>query len=309
VVQKLSLVHDSHGIHTGKVLFQWSSLRHVPVSRSYLPYQPGSAAWDYFHGNGIDQDTDGNLIVSARNTWGIYKISVRTGRILWEVGGQGDHQLKLPWCYQHDVTVLGDDEYGVFDDGAVGPDCVGARSWHPSRGLIFRVNPSHKPAEVTLVNAYTHHPAIHSEYLGSMQRLSDGNVVVGWGDVPQITEYSASGRDVLMDLSLSHDSFRGFRYPWVGHPLTLPAVAAETNGSATDVWASWNGATAAVAWRLLGGATPATLTAVGGPLHRQGFETQFSLNQRYPYVAVQALSSTGQVLGTSRTISPLALPG
>ena len=106
VVQKVSLVHDSSGIHTGRVLFQWSASRHVPVTQSHVP-PPQGRPWDYFHGNAIAQDTDGNLLVSSRNTWGIYKISATTGRIMWEVGAKGDQTLSEPWCYQHDIVPAG----------------------------------------------------------------------------------------------------------------------------------------------------------------------------------------------------------
>src|SRR6202030_2155066 len=111
VVQKLALVRDSRGIHTGRVLFQWRSLRHVPVSDSYTGNPGDGGAWDYFHGNAIAQDADGNLLISSRNTWGIYKISARTGQILWQVGGKRDHRLSHPWCFQHDIDPLGNNEY------------------------------------------------------------------------------------------------------------------------------------------------------------------------------------------------------
>jgi hypothetical protein len=306
VVQKLSLVHDSHGIHTGKVLFQWRSLRHVPLSASYAGDPGNGGAWDYFHGNAIAQDTDGNLVISSRNTWGIYKISARTGRIIWQVGARGDHRITHRWCYQHDIDPLGNNEYSLFDDGGVGPICFPGTSEHASRGLIIRVDPSRRPAGVRVVHAFAHHPAIDAGYLGSVQRLSNGDVLVDWGNEPQITQYSPNGK-VLMDLSLSHDSYRGFRYPWVGSPVDRPSVAAHTSASGTSVWASWNGSTQVVSWRVLAGATPASLAAVSAPTHRQGFETRISLKRRYAEVAVQALSASGQVLGTSKTVSTLKL--
>jgi hypothetical protein len=110
VAQKVSLVQDSSGIHTGSVLFQWSSLSDVPVSESKVT--PTGSTWDYFHGNAISEDTDGNLLVSARNTWGIYKIddipaTAGYGHVVWEVGAKGDHTLSEPWCYQHDVLTVG----------------------------------------------------------------------------------------------------------------------------------------------------------------------------------------------------------
>lgn len=301
VVQKLSLLRGPDGIHTGRVLFQWSTQGHIPLSASYLPYPGQGASWDFFHGNSIDQDSDGNLIVSGRNTWGIYKISVRTGRILWQVGGRGDSQLPGPWCYQHDVTALGHGEYALFDDGASGPGCLDNGTWHPSRGLIFRVTPNRRRAKLSLVRTYTHHPAIYSGYLGSIQPLGDGDVVVDWGVVPEITEYGADGRNVLMDLSLSHDSYRGSRYRWAGRPVAAPSVAGSIHGSGTDVWASWNGATEAIRWRVLGGTTPGKLRAVAAPVPRSGFETLIALGRVYPYVAVEALNSAGQALARSNT--------
>lgn len=305
VVQKLSLVHDSHGIHTGRVLFQWNSLRHVPPSDSYAGNPGTGGAWDYFHGNAIAQDTDGNLLISARDTWAIYKVSVKTGQILWQVGGKGDHRLGHPWCFQHDIDALGNNEYSLFDDGGLGPGCW-MQSEHASRGLIIRVDPSKHPAGVTLVHAYTHRPAIETGYLGSVQRLGSGDVVVDWGSEPEITQYSPDGSKIVMDLSLSFQSYRGFRYPWVGTPTTRPSVAAGLSHSGTKVWASWNGATRVVAWRVLAGPTPSLLTAAGPPVGREGFETRISLHRRYSEVAVQALGPGSQVLGTSAPVSTRA---
>lgn len=305
VVQKLSLVRDSRGIHTGKVLFQWRSLRHIPLSDSYAGNPGDGGAWDYFHGNAIAQDTDGNLLISSRNTWAIYKISARTGQILWQVGGKRDHRLSHPWCFQHDIDALGNNEYSLFDDGGLGPDCLGG-SEHASRGLIIRVDPSKRPAGVALVHAYTHRPAIDAGYLGSVQRLSNGDVLVDWGNQPEITEYSSDGKKLIMDLALSFQSYRGFRDAWVGTPTTKPSVAAQLTNSQTKVWASWNGATEVVSWRVLAGPTPTVLVPVGSPVNRQGFETRISLSRRYSEVAVEALSSSGQVLGTSEPVSTVS---
>ena len=69
-------------IGTGRVLFEWHSIDHVRLLESYyrLPRDP-SQIYDYFHINSIDVDTDGNLLVSARNTHAVYKISKRTGSL------------------------------------------------------------------------------------------------------------------------------------------------------------------------------------------------------------------------------------
>jgi Arylsulfotransferase (ASST) len=301
VVQKVSLVHDSTGIHTGRVLFQWESLSEVPVSQSHLLPPAPPQVWDYFHGNSIAQDSDGNLIVSSRNTWGIYKISVRTGRIMWQVGAQGDHALSKPWCYQHDVTPLGQHRYSIFDDGGAGPGCEPGSSDHPARGMIVRVNPSPTPAGVSMVRAYGHRPPVLVGACGNTQVLDGGDVLIGWGNLPEVTEFGRSGK-VLLDLSLSNWSYRAFQFPWVGLPLTRPAVAARGTGTGMEVWMSWNGSTEVRAWRVLSGPDASHLSPVGPPRPKRGFETQVSIAQSRAAVAVQALGSRGQVLATSKPV-------
>jgi hypothetical protein len=293
VIQKLSLIKDSSGIHTGKVLFQWSSANHIPLSASYLPSPGSGSAWDYFHGNSIAQDTDGNLIVSARNTWTIYKINVKTGHIMWQVGGKHDHTLRTPWCYQHDVTPVGHNEYSVFDDGGIGPGCTMNVSRHPSRGLIFRVDPSKRPAQVRLVRAFSHQPAIAAGYLGSAQVLLNGHVVVDWGNVPEITEYSQDGR-VLMDLSLSNYSFRGLRFAWDGQPTAPPDVVTQSVSGGTKVWASWNGSTEVAKWQVSVTSPSGPPTTVDFP--KAGFETSMFIQAPASVLTVQPLGANGIAL-------------
>ena len=67
-------------IPTGKVLFQWNSPDHVPYSQSEQPL-PASAStpWDWFHINAVHLDTDGNLLIDARDTWTTYKVDRHSG--------------------------------------------------------------------------------------------------------------------------------------------------------------------------------------------------------------------------------------
>src|ERR1700710_2082338 len=83
-------------IPTGKVLFQWNSEDHVPYSQSEQPL-PASASspWDWFHINAVHIDTDGNLLVDARDTWTTYKVNRHNGSIIWQLGGKAsDFALK-----------------------------------------------------------------------------------------------------------------------------------------------------------------------------------------------------------------------
>jgi outer membrane protein assembly factor BamB len=74
-------------IRTGRVLFQWDSTAHVPYADSYVarPSSP-STPWDWFHINAVHLDTDGNLLVSSRNTWTVFKVDRHTGQVMWQLG-------------------------------------------------------------------------------------------------------------------------------------------------------------------------------------------------------------------------------
>lgn len=308
LVEKWSLVRDSSGIHTGKVLFAWNSLSDVRLSDSHYPAPGSGGVWDYFHGNGITEAPNGDLLVSGRNTWGIYDVSThRRSRgfdhVFWQVGGPHDSRLSEPWCYQHDISALGHGVYGVYDDGGTGPGCAVHTTQHPARGLIFSVSVTRRPVRIRLIRAYTHKPPIYSGYTGSMQVLDNGDALIDWANTPEVTEYDSSGRDVKMDLSLSNWSYRGLRFAWDGQPTQPPAIASQRTASSTNVWASWNGSTEVTAWRVLGGSDPQHLSPVGGPFTKAGFETEMSVTGHYARLAVQALSPSGAVLSTSNAIS------
>ena len=146
-------------------------------------------------------------------------------------------------------------------------------------------------------------PSIYSGICGSVQGLADGDALIGWGDVPEVTEYAPNGT-ARMDLSLTNWSYRAFRFPWIGQPLTRPAVAAHRTGPGTLLWASWNGSTEVEAWRVVAEIGTRDLVPVTGPERKTGFETAISLRRSYPSLAVQALNAQGAVLSTSRPVSP-----
>ena len=71
------------------------------------------------------------------------------------------------------------------------------------------------------------------------------------------------------------------------------------------VYASWNGATEVVGWRILTGSDPKNLTTAT-EVARAGFETEAKLAESATYAAVTALDSDGNVLGTSEAVQPAA---
>jgi hypothetical protein len=136
--------------------------------------------------------------------------------------------------------------------------------------------------------------------MGSAQLLSNGDVFVGWGSEPYLSEYGHSGK-LLFDGEFPWPdlSYRATLGPWVGEPLTPPAAAARSEDGATTVYASWNGATRLVAWRVLAGPSAESLRAVAES-PKSGFETAIHVPGDYASFEVQALDTAGRVIGASR---------
>jgi hypothetical protein len=286
-------------LRTGLVRREWTSLDHVPLSDSYSTAKTTSTEWpfDYFHLNSIDQLPSGRTLISARNTWTLYELNTLTGQILLRIGGKHS-EVKLAsdasTAFQHDATMLENGTISVFDNGGV------PKVQPQSLGLVVSVNPTAKTD--TLVARFAHPTALSSGSQGDIQQLANGDMFVGWGAEPYFSEFSASGA-LLFDGHMhgSYESYRTYRFPWVGTPTTAPAIAAVGANAAVTVYASWNGATQVTSWRVLAGSSPKTLAPVATAADG-GFETAIATPARAPYVAVQALEASGAVIGTSKTI-------
>jgi Arylsulfotransferase (ASST) len=284
-------------IKTGLVLFEWHALDHIPLSASYFKTNSPGYVYDPYHLNSIALDNDGNLIVSVRNTWAVYKIDHSTGAVIWTLGsnlGNFKHLGASNTAFQHNAIVQPDGSITMFDDGG-GPPTIRA-----GRAVRLSINLASKT--VSLVNQYQHSPALDTNFEGNAQVLPNGDVFVGWGQQPYFTEFSAGGQ-TLFDARFTSNtsSYRAYRMPWSGQPAAPPNGAVQANNDATtEVWSSWNGATAVASWQVLAGPSPHSmvpLLTVG----KRGFETAVAAPTGVPDFAVQALDSSGHVLGTSGT--------
>jgi hypothetical protein len=300
-------------VHTGLVMWEWHSLGHVDVSESYSPL-PGDPAnpYDYFHINSVEADRHGNLLVSARNTWAIYDLNGRSGSVIWRLGGKRS-TFKLgagaAFAYQHDATWAPNGDVSLFDDEGAPPVKP------PSRGELIRLDTHAATATLDGQLVRTIGPLTTTSQ-GDVQALPGGGSLVGWGGLPNFTEYDAAGQ-IVYDAQLppGENSYRVYREPWSAQPAEPPAIAARTSGGATAVYASWNGATTVDSWQLLVGSSPDRMTAVS-TTPRSGFETTIPAPSppasRCPhgascpalalYFEVRALSASGKALATSRAI-------
>jgi hypothetical protein len=286
-------------IQSGEVIFEWHSLEHIGIEESYIevPKDPDHA-YDYFHINSIDVEPDGNLLLCARNTWGVYKVERESGEIIWRLGGKrSDFGMGegTQSAFQHDARRQRDGTITIFDNGA-----------HPkvhdrSRGIVIELDEQKMSAK--LVRKYTSPKKRLSTSQGNMQLLSNSNVLIGWGSGPYVSEFSHEGK-LLFDARFPPEceSYRAFRFPWKGQPTNDPAVAVEQGSDdKIKLYASWNGATEVATWEALAGPRQSRLEPVGS-VPRDGFETAMLVRTVEPYVAVRAKDRLGQPLGTSAPV-------
>jgi hypothetical protein len=295
----MDVVVQEVDVKTGLVVFEWHSIGHVPLRESYD--SRGADPFDVTHVNSVEEEPDGNLLLSARNANALYEVDRRSGKIVWKLGGKrSDFKMSggSRFVSQHTTHLLPDDSITIFDNGA--PPSPGREA----RGLVLKADMGSKTARVQHV--FRHPKHLHSPSQGSLQALPGGNFLVGWGGGnPYFSEYSPSGKLVFDAhfVPTGDDTYRAYRLPWTGHPADSPSVAATSAGGATQVYASWNGATEVASWQVLAGPSAASLQPLA-TVARSGFETRAQLDSAQPFVAVRALDSEGRTLGTSATISP-----
>lgn len=282
---------------SGALVFDWHSAEHIAMSESHAAYST-RAPYDPVHLNSIDITPDGMLLLSARNTWAVYKVDPRSGDVVWRLGGKrSDFELGsgVRFAWQHDARGHADGTMTLFDDEGDPPEAS------QSRGLVLAVDETAK--KVTLVRQYVHprRPLLAASQ-GSMQVLANGDVLVGWGAEPYYTEYRSDGTVVVDARFERGQSYRAFRFPWRGTPTERPAVAARRGPDGVTVYASWNGSTETTNWEVLGGHHRHGLSTVGAA-EKTGFETPITTVGNPGYVAVVARDGTGRRLASSGVLA------
>ena len=208
-------------IQTGQLLWEWHALGHVPVSSSYVGPPADGSPFDFFHVNSIQEPPDGDLLISARNTWAVYRVDRATGAIEWQLGGKnGSFTMgagtQFEW--QHDARVQADGSLTLFNDAAA------PKEENESRAMRLQLDLGAMSA--SLMSAYVRTPSVLAGSQGSMQLLPNGNVFVGWGDQPNFSEFTRDGK-LIFDAAFPGpiQSYRAYRYVWTGRPADPPSIA------------------------------------------------------------------------------------
>ncbi|GAA3526570.1 hypothetical protein GCM10022222_06950 [Amycolatopsis ultiminotia] len=205
--QVFDAIAEEIDVATGKVLLHWNSLAHVPLADSHAAV-PSAAPYDYFHINAVNVDQDGNLLISARHTWTVYKVDRHTGEVIWRLGGRhSDFALGdgAEFSWQHNPLPAGPDTVRIFDNASNGD------SADPSR--IIWVKLDERARTATLVRSVRHPDSLSAPSQGNSQALPNGDTFVGWGQLGRVSEFGPDGR-LRFDATLpaGYDTYRAYRF-------------------------------------------------------------------------------------------------
>jgi hypothetical protein len=150
---------------------------------------------DFDHPNSLDITADGNYVVSWRNLDLITKIDASTGALLWTLASPFSPRASVfaivgdplnGFSAQHDARVLDSGNLLLFDNGTSHP-------MQASRAVEYQLDTAAHTA--TMVWQFAHAPAYYTAVTGSVQRLANGNTLIGWtfGNPEAATEVTTSG--------------------------------------------------------------------------------------------------------------------
>ena len=171
----------------GALIFAWSPFAHFEITDVEEVERVGSSV-NWTHGNAIDLDADGNLLVSFRNLGEITKIDTRTGAVLWRLGGRKNQftfvDTPTPaFSHQHGVRAVGGGSLLILDN-------IG----NPSESRAERYVVDEIAHTARLVQSYGSVPRVVTQIGGSVQPLAGGRTLVSFGTEGRVEEYDAQGR-------------------------------------------------------------------------------------------------------------------
>lgn len=179
VLQKLS--------PAGTLEWEWHAADHFEVTDGAAGINPGAIDLNLTHGNAIDFDTDGNLLVSFRNLGEITKIDAQTGDIIWRMGGKNNEfafpgDPKGEFQRQHGLRVAGPGVLQLLDNS----------DQPPSRLVRYEVSENARTA--SMLWEYIDGPDVHTLVGGNTQVYDDGGALVSFGREGRVVEVDPSGQ-------------------------------------------------------------------------------------------------------------------
>ena len=208
-----------HRAAAGDVLFEWSPFDHLEVDVSILETADrATPVINWTHGNALDVDSDGNLLVSFRNLNEVTKIDTRTGAVMWRLGGARNQftfenaASNAGFARQHGLRATGRGQLMLLDN--LGDPLA-------SRAERFDVDTARRVARLSA--SYKSPAGLIAQIGGNTQSLAGGHTLVSFGNGDGVEEYDAQGNVVWRMMGNTGYIFRAERIrslyrPGVGDP-------------------------------------------------------------------------------------------
>lgn len=205
---------------TKEVVWEWDALDHYSVLDATEDIDLTGYAINPFHINSVKIMNDGNLLISCRHLDEITKINIQNGNIMWRMGGSKSRRNQFQFVndtiqnffgfsHQHDAIQLPNGNILLFDNGNLKPNQY-------SRAVEYQIDENNRTARKVWE---FHHPEnIVSSAMGSVQRLPNGNTIIGWGGIDAqsghnylLSEVTPNGT-IALELVGSAGTYRAYRY-------------------------------------------------------------------------------------------------
>jgi hypothetical protein len=168
----------------GGLAFEWSPFDHFEITDVDAEARSGPMV-NWTHGNALDLDAEGNLLISFRSLSEITKVDTRTGAVLWRMGGLRNEftfpDPGPPFLRQHGMRVA-NGELVVLDN-------LGEAEG--SRAERYVLDEAGRTARLTGVFAPT--PATRASLGGTTQSLPGRHTLVAFGDGGAVQEFDSDG--------------------------------------------------------------------------------------------------------------------
>lgn len=178
-----------HVSAAGTLLFEWNPFDHFAITDLDSASRAGENV-NWTHGNALDLDSDGNLVVSFRSLNELTKIDTRTGAVLWRMGGLKNEFAFLdtpvpPFARQHGLRLTAPGHLLVLDN-----------SGDPAGSRAERYVYDGEVRAARLVASYGSSPAVTAQLGGTAQDLPGGRTLVSFGNGNRVEEYDTGGNVV-----------------------------------------------------------------------------------------------------------------
>jgi hypothetical protein len=191
--------------------WQWDTWDYLPITQTNRSLTANRI--DYAHCNAVEQDDDGNILLSSRTLDEITKINRQTSQIIWRLGGQGNEFTftnDAGFELQHDIRRLDNGNITIFDNGPA------SRGY--SRAVEYEIDEVNK-----VITKTWEFQGPFASCCGNAQRLPGGNTFINFGPGhPTMMEVKPDGTIVFA--ADTPFAYRSFRFVWLFRHQWLPVV-------------------------------------------------------------------------------------